>query len=75
MIQENKTVYYDAEMPANECPSPDPNNFVKMINVRTDAKGTKVRFVLFAIEGQTIFGVLVAEKRLRFDFLTLALTV
>lgn len=33
MIQENKTVYYDAEIPASECPKPDPNNFVKMIPI------------------------------------------
>lgn len=33
MIQENKSIYYDAELPASECPKPDPNNFVKMVPI------------------------------------------
>ena len=28
MIKENKTVYYEAELPIDECPKPDANNFV-----------------------------------------------
>lgn len=34
MIQENKTVYYESETPLDECPKPDPTNFVKTIDVK-----------------------------------------
>jgi len=33
MIKENKTVYYESELPLDECPRPDANNFVKTIDI------------------------------------------
>jgi hypothetical protein len=33
MINENKTVYYEAEIPLEECPKPDPQNFVKTVSM------------------------------------------
>jgi hypothetical protein len=30
MIKENKTVYYESEMAIEDCPKPDPQNFVKV---------------------------------------------
>jgi len=30
MVKENKTVYYESEMAHEECPKPDPQNFVKI---------------------------------------------
>lgn len=36
MSKENKSVYYDTVMEADECPRPDPNNFVKMVDITAE---------------------------------------
>jgi len=36
MMSENKTVYYDTVMDADDCPKPDPNNFVKTIDISAE---------------------------------------
>lgn len=33
MIQENKTVYYETETSPDDCPKPDPTNYVKTISM------------------------------------------
>jgi hypothetical protein len=33
MIKENQQVYYEPEVPADDCPKPDPQNFVKTISM------------------------------------------
>lgn len=33
MVKENKTVYYESEMPLEEAPQPDPTNYVKTISM------------------------------------------
>ena len=33
MMDENKKIYFDQELPLDECPKPDAKNFVKQLEI------------------------------------------